>query len=68
MRLSDYFASAQVNERAFAALLGVSAKAVRHWVRGDRTPRPEQMQKIIIATKGAVSPNDFLPKQPEPAQ
>lgn len=63
MKLSDYLVSSCVEESVFAAQLGVSKKAVRHWVRGDRTPRQGQMQKIVLATKGAVRPNDFLPME-----
>ena len=61
MKLADYLVTSKIDELAFAAKLGVSAKAVRHWVRGDRTPRPEQLQKIFNATDGAVTPSDFLP-------
>src|ERR1700730_6844335 len=60
MKLSDYLSSSDLSERDFAARLGVTAKAVSHWVGGFRTPRPEQMQKIRDATGGVVTPNDFL--------
>lgn len=59
MKLAAYLSQNGIDEISFASTLGVSAKAIRHWVSGNRTPRREQMQKIISATKGAVSPNDF---------
>jgi DNA-binding transcriptional regulator YdaS (Cro superfamily) len=65
MKLADYLASAKIDEPTFAAKLGVSAKAVRHWLAGNRTPRPPQMRAIVRATEGAVSPNDFLSEAAE---
>jgi DNA-binding transcriptional regulator YdaS (Cro superfamily) len=67
MKLSAYLASAGLSESAFAAMLEVNPKAVRHWIRALRTPRPEQMQKIVAVTRGAVTPNDFLPSAPSVA-
>ena len=43
----------------FAMSCGVTPDAVRLWLSGKRVPRPEYMQRIIGATKGAVTPNDF---------
>jgi DNA-binding transcriptional regulator YdaS (Cro superfamily) len=60
MKLSDYLELGNIDAAAFAARINVTPKAVSYWISGDRTPRPEQMQKIIDATNGAVTPNDFL--------
>ncbi len=69
MRLSAYLDSKKIPEATFAGMIGVSAKAVRHWLDGSRIPRSAQMQNIVGATDGAVTPNDFLPqKQPEAAE
>ncbi len=61
MKLSDYLIETKTDHGDFARTLGVSAKAVQHWLAGNRTPRPEWMVKIIAATDGAVTPIDFLP-------
>ena len=60
MKLAKYLSLSGLREAEFASRIGMSAKAVRHWVIGDRTPRQEQMQKIFSASEGAVTPNDFL--------
>ena len=67
MTLADYLAASNIDETSFAARLGVSAKAVRHWLEGARTPRSTQMQNIVRITNGAVTPNDFLPPPLPPA-
>lgn len=38
---------------------GVGATGVRKWRKGDRVPRPDQMRRIVEATEGKVTPNDF---------
>ncbi len=68
MRLAAYLELSGKGPAAFAAEINVSAKAVSHWIGGKRIPRPEQMQKIIDATKGAVTPNDFLQIESEHQQ
>jgi DNA-binding transcriptional regulator YdaS (Cro superfamily) len=65
MKLADYLASEKIDELTFATKLGVSAKAVRHWLDGKRHPRPLQMRAIVRVTKGAVSPNDFFTEAAE---
>ena len=65
MKLADYLATEKIDELTFAAKLGVSTKAVRHWLDGRRHPRPLQMRAIMRATKGAVSSNDFFTEAAE---
>lgn len=60
MKLSDYLAKNGVSQHEFAAAIGVTPKAVDHWVNGLRTPRKEQMLLIVRNTLGAVTPNDFF--------
>jgi transcriptional regulator with XRE-family HTH domain len=66
MKLDEHLASTAVSHSEFAAKIGVSKKAVDHWIAGRRLPRPEQMRRIIEATNGAVGPGDFY-RRPEPA-
>lgn len=58
--LAQFLSRTGVSQAQFAARIGVSQRVVSHWVVGDRTPRRRYMQKIIDATSGAVTPNDFL--------
>jgi len=68
MKLAAYLLEKSIDLPDFAAAVGVSKEAVRLWIAGERTPRAMQMQSIIDATNGAVTPNDFLPTpSPTPA-
>lgn len=62
--LGEFLKLSKITQTGFAAKIGMTQRAVSLWVRGDRTPRAKQMQKIITATDGAVTPNDFLPSPP----
>ncbi len=68
MKLAAYLSQKQLDKAAFAKALGVSTMGVHQWIRGIRTPRPQQMMKIVRATGGAVQPNDFLPSDVEAAE
>lgn len=61
MRLSDFLAERDLSHAAFGKQISRSAAAVSRYASGSRTPRPEDMVKIIQATAGAVTANDFLP-------
>lgn len=60
MKLSAYLARHQLDESLIAGIIGVTPKAVEHWVLGKRMPRPAHLAKIREMTAGAVTPNDFL--------
>lgn len=60
MTLHDYLLATKTTDDSFARLVGVSVGAVRKWRYGERTPRPAQMACIREATKGRVTPNDFI--------
>lgn len=59
MTLDDYLKASDLTEEAFAKRLSVSQPAV-HRYRNGRIPTPDVMQKIIEATDGAVTANDFF--------
>lgn len=61
MRLSDYLSMTKKTLPEFAKEVGVSRQAMHRYIDGERTPRPEKMQRIKEATKGAVTADDFLP-------
>ena len=60
MQLKDYLVKKDLTTAEFAASVEVTKFAVRKWLRGERTPRPKIMVKIKKATKGAVSPDDWM--------
>jgi len=59
MRLRAYLDGHDISISAFAEAIGVSVQAVHRYLGGDRIPRPEVMQRIVVQTKGAVRPDDF---------
>lgn len=64
MRLGDYLESIKMDKETAAQQLEVSYQAVRNWVAGDRTPRPENMVRIEQWSGGIVRPNDFISPAP----
>ncbi|OYD80958.1 transcriptional regulator [Azospirillum brasilense] len=59
MTLDEWLTSSGTPEEAFAASILTSQAAVNRYRRKLRTPRPEIMARIVAATKGSVTPNDF---------
>jgi transcriptional regulator with XRE-family HTH domain len=66
MQLRAYLDQHQLTQVQFAALVGVNQSAVAKWLDGTRPSWPT-MERIVAATGGAVTPNDFLPST-SPAQ
>jgi hypothetical protein len=61
MKLASFMTENSLGPADMAARVGdASASGVLKWMRGERTPRPEQMRRIFEVTEGAVSPNDFV--------
>jgi len=60
MELKTYLNKQTLSCGDFGKLIGVTERAVIKWQRGERIPRQEYMQKIIAATGGEVTPNDFF--------
>lgn len=59
MRLSAYLALRQLNDPAFAKLIGADRQDVHRYRTGQAIPRRAVMQDIFRVTEGAVTPNDF---------
>jgi transcriptional regulator with XRE-family HTH domain len=59
MKLREYLDDRNFTANDFGGIVGVSGHAVLKWMRGERVPRPDIMEKIVEATSGAVQPNDF---------
>lgn len=59
--LSKYLKDNGIRQRALALKSGVSPTAIHRYVAGTQFPRAKHIQKIVEATDGAVTANDFLP-------
>lgn len=59
MRLEEYLTVNHVSRADFAVQIEVSVESVRRYLNG-RVPEPSVMCKIIEATRGQVSANDFF--------
>lgn len=44
---------------AFAVSIGVSKAAISKWEAGVAMPRRSQLEKVLSATNGCVTPQDF---------
>lgn len=46
--------------KQLADTLGVTVRAINHWLLGTRIPRPKQLSKINAISNGKVPPASFL--------
>ena len=60
MTLNDYLTKHDFSDAYFAGLIGCNRTTVSRWRRGVSRPEWEDVQAIVRATSGAVTPNDFL--------
>lgn len=65
MKLSAYLTHENVSPEQLAALIRkkkgkASVSGIVKWLRGERTPRPDQQRVIFEVTGGQVTPNDFV--------
>lgn len=58
MTLTEYRRRHGLTQRALAEQLNIGKSAISRYEQG-RIPEPLVMQKIVSATGGAVTPNDF---------
>lgn len=65
MKLADFLRTKEIKAADFARQIGVSRQNVSRWALGNVIPRPDEMRRIIEATDGEVTPNDFFaPTEP----
>lgn len=64
MKLGAYLDLREITLDAFGEKIGRTRQAVSRYVAGDRIPDRETMVKIIEATEGAVTANDFYDVAP----
>lgn len=62
MKLAEYLSDNGLTQTAFAAKIEAAQVEISRFATGDRLPPWHKMLKIYKATKGAVTPNDFLPE------
>ena len=61
MKLADWLVRAGVKRSDFARRIGVSPGAVTQFCRSDGAwISRDTAQRILVETRGAVTPNDFL--------
>lgn len=60
MKLSDYLEINGFRPSQFAKLAGVPPTTIIRLLNGQREPGLPLLTKIMKATNGAVTPNDFL--------
>lgn len=58
MQLREYLKKEKITQEQFAEMIGVTQGIVTRWCRGA-IPRIELMTKILVATQGKVTANDF---------
>lgn len=58
--LGRYLAAKGIKQADFAAEIQCSQPSVARYVAGKRIPDNDVMKRIIIATDGEITPNDFF--------
>ncbi len=60
MQLGAWLKRQNIAAVDFAERVGVGPWSITRYVNGDRVPRPKVMARIIAATGGEVTANDFV--------
>ena len=60
MTLREYLTRSDTTISEFARQIGVGRMTVHRWVKAQRYPRPDMMDRIMGATRGNVTALDFL--------
>jgi transcriptional regulator with XRE-family HTH domain len=60
MKLNNYLHEQDISSAAFGEAVGVTQVTIGRYMKGQRIPTRDVMQKIIAATGGEVTPNDFF--------
>lgn len=68
MQLAEYLHDAKISIAAFARQIGEAQATVSRYVNGKRIPQPAKMTKIMQATNGRVTPNDFYGEPTQAAE
>lgn len=60
MTLAEYLEETRESYADFARRIGSTRQAVRRYAVEGRVPEPKAMQRIVFATGGKVTANDFF--------
>lgn len=60
MTITEFLAGGELTAATFAERIGVSRQALHRYTTGERRPEWGVIERIVIATNGAVTANDFL--------
>ncbi len=60
MTLQEYLTSNNLKPSTFAVAASLAPSIVIRLLNGERKPSLATMQKIMVATGGLVTPNDYL--------
>lgn len=61
MKLADYLKLPDRSATELAGLCGVAVSTITRVARGEKKPSLDLMESIRLHTRGAVTPNDYLP-------
>ena len=59
MNLREWMDENRISVADFATQIGVAANTVARWRNGARRPRTAELRRILVATAGAVTADDF---------
>ena len=54
---------AKLSREKMGDLVGVTGITVWRWETGRSTPSPDDMRRVLDATGGKVTPNDFVKRE-----
>lgn len=64
MKLVDWRHIKNMTQIEFGEVLGVMNVTISRWECGARIPTPSFQRKVLIATEGDVTPNDWIDTTP----
>lgn len=59
MLLKKFLKQKKLTQKQFSKRVGITSSAINQYCSGRRKPLPNIMERIIDATSGEVTPNDF---------
>lgn len=60
MKLETFLTENEMSRSDFARIVGVSEVSICRYIANQRMPKRDVLSKIMEATNGAVTPNDFV--------
>lgn len=65
MKLEAYLTKNKISQTEFAALIGVTQVTVNRYVKGERFPAPEMIERILKASNKKVAVADWYEQAAE---